>query len=345
MPRPARLGPWVPAGGLCALLFAVSCAAPPVVPRGTTALPGGPSLRGLHAAPDGVVWAGGSDGTVARSRDRGRSWELLQPPPGGETLDFRDVHAFSAEEAVLMAAGPGEASRLFRTDDGGRTWTETWRNRDPGGFLDGVDFWPDGTGLAVGDPLEGRLMLLRSDDRGRSWRTLPTSSCPTAADGEYAFAASGTSLTCGPDGRAWIGTGGSAARILRSEDRGVSWSPVAAPFLSGAGAGVFSVAFADARAGVAVGGDYTEPEQARGHAAWSVDGGRSWNPVADGQGPRGYRSCVTLLRDGSWLAVGPNGSDRSRDGGRSWQPVAAEGWHAATATAVSGGGGRLGTLD
>lgn len=344
MPRPARLGPWVPVGGLCALLLAVSCAAPPPVPRGTTALEGGPSLRGLHAAPDGTVWAGGSEGTVARSRDHGRSWERLPAPPGGEDLDFRDLHAFSADVAVLMAAGPGEASRLFRTEDAGRTWTETWRNRDPAGFLDGIDFWPDGTGLAVGDPLKGRLMLLRSEDRGRSWQPLPQQSCPLAVTGEYAFAASGTSLCCGPDGLVWLGTGGSATRILRSEDRGASWVAVAAPFLSGPGAGVFSVAFADARTGVAVGGDYLLPEQARGHAAWSDDGGRTWHPVAAEAGPRGYRSCVVRLRDGSWLAVGPTGSDRSQDDGRSWQPVGGEGWHAATAATVSGGGGRLGTL-
>ena len=302
-------------------------------------------MRGLHAAAGGVVRASGSGGTVARSLDGGRSWQRLQAPPGTAELDFRDVHAFSAEQAVLLAAGPGEASRLYRTEDGGRSWQETWRNRHPEGFLDGMDFWPDGTGLAVGDPLDGRLMLLSSADGGRSWQPLSADSCPPAAPGEYAFAASGTSLCCGPDGLAWIGTGGSATRVLRSADHGRSWTPCAVPFAAGEGAGVFSLAFADARVGVAVGGDYQAPERASEHAAWTADGGRSWQPVAEGSGPGGYRSCVVRLADGRWLAVGPTGADVSADDGRSWTPCGTEGWHTAAGRALSGGGGRLGVVD
>lgn len=346
MSRPALNGPWTPAGAaLAAVLAAVSCQAPPPVPHETAALEGGPSLRGLHAGPDSIVWAGGSAGTVARSLDGGRSWERLLGPPGAEGLDFRDVHAFSAEEAVLLAAGPGEASRLYRTTDGGRSWAETWRNRHPEGFLDGMDFWSDGEGLAVGDPIDGRLMLLRTTDSGRSWRAVPAAACPTASEGEYAFAASGTSLCCADDGSAWIGTGGATARVLRSVDRGASWTPCGAPFAAGEGAGIFSVAFADADRGVAVGGDYLAPTNARMHAAWSDDGGRSWQPVAADAGPGGYRSCVALLADGSWLAVGPTGVDRSTDGGRSWAPCGTEGWHSASGTALSGSAGRLGRLD
>lgn len=342
----ARLGPSLATTSTAVLLLALlSCSAPPV-PRGTATLDGAPSLRGLHAGPGGVVWASGSAGTVARSLNGGRTWERLTPPPGTEALDFRDVHVFSANEAALLAAGEGEASRLYHTADAGRTWVETWRNRDPNGFLDAMDFWSDGVGLAVGDPIDGRLMILRSDDYGRSWIPLSEPNRPVTLEGEFAFAASGTCIACGPNDRAWIVTGGSAARILRSHDRGASWIPNSVPLITAAAsAGAFSVAFADANDGVVVGGDYEQPDSARTTAAWTDDGGRNWTSVEAGSGPSGYRSCVTLLPDGSYLAVGTNGADRSTDGGRTWTRSSMEGWHAASGRAVAGSGGRVGTID
>lgn len=344
--RPARPGPPQAWAGLALPVLALAACAAPPVPRGTEVLDGAPSLRGLHAGPQGVVWASGSGGAIARSLDGGLSWEPVPPPPAAEDLDFRDVHAFSAEEAVLLAAGPGEASRLFRTADGGRSWKETWRCREPEGFLDAMDFWPDGTGLALGDPIDGRLMVLRSQDHGRSWNLAPQSERPVTLEGEYAFAASGSCLDCGPDNMAWIVTGGAAARVLRSPDRGTSWIPNSAPLITqSAGAGGFSIAFRDARHGVVVGGDYEQPDRARLTAGWTADGGRTWTAVPEDRGPRGYRSCVTVLADGSFLAVGPNGSDRSTDGGRSWEPCSTEGWHTASGTAVAGSGGRLGRTD
>jgi hypothetical protein len=94
-------------------------------------------------------------------------------------------------------------------------------------------------------------------------------------------------------------------------------------------------------AGVAVGGDYTRPEVRTGTAAYSIDGGRSWQPAQTP--PGGYRSavawecpdCSFLVKDppgGLWIAVGPNGSDISRDNGQSWQPIE----HAAGTTARGG---------
>jgi len=50
--------------------------------------------------------------------------------PGAEALDFRDVHAFDEKTAHVLAIGPGDASRIYRTTDGGATWTKTFANPD-----------------------------------------------------------------------------------------------------------------------------------------------------------------------------------------------------------------------
>src|SRR5437660_8402219 len=76
-------------------------------------------LRGLSAAPSGIVWASGTNGIYLRTLDNGVTW-VAATVPGAETLDFRDVQAFSGDEAYLLAAGPGEQSRIYKTNDGGK---------------------------------------------------------------------------------------------------------------------------------------------------------------------------------------------------------------------------------
>src|SRR5215831_12979290 len=76
-------------------------------PTGVTA-----RFRGLSAVSRQVAWVGGSVGTVLRTTDGGRSWGNVSPP-GVTDLQFRDVQAFDANNALILAIGPGDASRIF----------------------------------------------------------------------------------------------------------------------------------------------------------------------------------------------------------------------------------------
>ncbi len=78
-------------------------------------------LRGVSAVSPDVAWASGGNGTVLRTVDGGRSWQLL-PIPGAETLDFRDVDAMSDRVAHVLSIGAGAASRIYTTTDGGARW-------------------------------------------------------------------------------------------------------------------------------------------------------------------------------------------------------------------------------
>src|SRR5690242_8443430 len=62
--------------------------------------------RASKSARKSVVWACGSKGVVLRSDDDGNSWQHLRVP-GGETLDFRGIVAFSDGVAYLMSIGSG----------------------------------------------------------------------------------------------------------------------------------------------------------------------------------------------------------------------------------------------
>ncbi|POX58341.1 oxidoreductase, partial [Streptomyces sp. Ru62] len=92
-------------------------------------------FRGLAAVDRRTAWLAGTEGTVLRTTDGGGNWRNVSPP-GAADLQFRDVTAFDARRAVVLAIGEGEASRVYRTDDGGTTWTESFRNTDPKAFYD-----------------------------------------------------------------------------------------------------------------------------------------------------------------------------------------------------------------
>jgi len=288
-------------------------------------------LRGLCVVDGQVVWASGTKGTYLRTSDGGKTWKT-GVVPGASDLDFRDVHAVNDRTAHLLAIGAGDMSRIHRTADGGETWALSFQNRDPRAFLDALAFWNADHGIALGDPIDGRFMILTTDDGGASWKRQPGDALPPVLDGEGAFAASGTCLVVQGDRNVWFGTGGGkVARVFRSVDRGRSWTVHETPVRAGnVSSGIFSLAFRDADHGVATGGDYKQPEKSEHIAAITTDGGRSWS-TPSGTGPRGYRSCVAFVPDTAgktMVAVGPSGSDCSTDGGARWQSMGELGFHA-----------------
>ena len=75
------------------------------------------SLRGLSVVDRRIVWASGSEGTVIRTEDAGKTWHDVSVPQATK-LDFRDIHAFDAQVAVIVSAG--QPARFYRTQDGGK---------------------------------------------------------------------------------------------------------------------------------------------------------------------------------------------------------------------------------
>ena len=274
-------------------------------------------LRGLSAVSSTTAWASGSLGTVLRTRDRGATWQQVGPL-GTQDLQFRDIEAFDADNAVILSIGSGSDSRIYVTADGGQTWALTFVNPDPNAFFDCMTFYNSRRGLALSDPPDGlHFRVMATDDGGLSWH-VTGAQMPEALPGEFAFAASGQCITTDHGRRAWFGTGGAAqARVFRSDDGGASWSVAATPLNSGPTAGIFALAFRGQQHGLAVGGDFLAETASPDNFARTADGGASWNllPAA----PPEYRSGATWLDGHTALAVGPSGSDVSTDAGATWQ--------------------------
>jgi photosystem II stability/assembly factor-like uncharacterized protein len=280
-----------------------------------------------------VVWASGSKGTILRSLDQGKSWTQLKVD-GDSTaeLDFRDVEAFGADTAYVMSSGEGEKSRIYKTTDGGKSWKLQYTDKRSGFFLDSLACESRTHCFALSDPVDGRFLVLSTSD-GRYWTELPRDKMPAALPAEGAFAASGTSIALCDD-NIYFGTGGPAARVFRSDDRGRSWTAAETPMASGnASSGIFSLA-CSGRYVIAVGGDYKNPESAERVAAYSADYGKTWHLA--GHPPTGYRSSVSIVA-ATAFAVGPTGEDVSLDYGASWEAVDSLDLNAAALTADGSG--------
>lgn len=281
-------------------------------------------LRGISAVDADVAWASGREGTVLRTIDGGAHWRAVAVP-GAEALDFRDIQAFDADTAVVLAIGPGEASRVYRTTDGGRSWTETLRNADPRAFLDCMAFDGD-RGWILGDPVDGRFQVLATEDGGATWELQDRMLMADALADEAAFAASGTCIATTPwDGRMVV-TGGAAARVLHQSGDAAVWRAHDSALPSRIpAAGIFSAAPVGDDM-LLVGGDFEH--EGRGSAALArrdpVHGLRVF-ALPD---PHGYRSGAACF-DGEiplCVAVGPNGVDLLREG--RWRALSATGYDA-----------------
>lgn len=314
----------IAAAGACSISAHTDPPAPLAAPvltmqqSGTTAL-----LQAVSPVNDRIVWVSGHAGTFARSVDGGASWTAGRVS-GADTLQFRDVHAVSADTAWLMSAGSGELSRIFRTTDGGRSWSQQHLNREPDAFFDCMAFWDARRGVVFSDAVRGQHFVLLTDDGGEHWDRIPPDRFPPAATGEGGFAASGTCVATVGRTTALAGTGNAPrANVLKTTDGGRSWSARPVPVTSGDAAGIASVAFRDSLHGVAIGGEIGKPTARGDYVAFTVDGGRTW--TLGGRftfaGPAYGAAYVPGIERAPLVAVGPGGADLSRDDGRSWTNI------------------------
>ncbi len=308
------------------------------------------TLQAISPVSEETVWVSGHGGVILRTLDGGAAWERMAAP-GGDSLQFRDIHGFSSESAVALTAGEGSLSRLYRTEDGGASWTLGFLMEEPAGFLDCLDFWDENQGFAYGDSFDGVPYILLTRDGGRGWTRVSAETSPPANEGEGGFAASGTCARAAPGGRGWIGTGaGGSARVLATDDYGRTWTAAETPVVKGPLAGIFTMVVADGRPIMVLGGDLDRREEVvAGNAAVTGDAGRTWELVSPApiNGAVYGSSAGGIGANRVVVAVAPPGAVYTVDMGRSWRglpgvsawavefaPGGRVGW-------AGGGGGRI----
>jgi hypothetical protein len=350
---------------------------------GTTA-----GLRGIESVDGTVAWASGTGGTVLRTTDGGAHWLKCAIPDAakdGATLDFRGVQAWDSTTAIVMASGPGDKSRLYKTTDGCKTWKLVFTNPGRLGFWDAIWITGAKTALMIGDPIPHQELdrfkvkqffhfpLYGTIDAGDTWNRLDKNDLFATSDNkgkptQSIFAASNSSLLEIARHRLILfATGGARVSlgILETIDHPIPLlckssctitGSTDVPLKSGPNAGAFSVAVKDGDSTdprlVVVGGDYMNPDNRDGTAAVCVHELKDppfmtfFKCEASTTPPRGFRSAVQWSEAlRAWITVGTNGSDISRDDGKTWQPLDDGNWNALSLPFVVGPNGRIARLN
>lgn len=278
------------------------------------------SVRALSVVNDSVAWLGGTGGTIAVTTDKGAIWKV-NTIAGCPKCDFRTLYAWNATTAIV--ANAGNPAVVYKTQDGGTHWEKVHEVADTVAFIDGVAFWDEYNGLMFGDPIDGRLMLLRTMDGGRSWCELPFSQRPVLDRGEASFAASGTTMAVIGKKTVVIATGGATSRLLLSKNRGRSWRTIATPIIQGKTTqGIFSLALVDRKHWYIAGGDYLDDTARTRNFFYTTNAGKTWQlPVVS---PNGYSECITPVNADTLIIVRPNGMDLSTDKGKTWRTCNSE---------------------
>lgn len=303
------------------------------------------SIRAIDILNDGSLAFAANNNTYGLLNAGTTNWLISKQEHDSLNLQFRAV-AHTAEDFFMLSIG--NPALLYKTTNSGMQLV--YKEVHEKVFYDAMLFWNDMEGIAMGDPTNDCISIIITRDGGSTWTKVSCDLLPDAIEGEAAFAASDSNISIVGD-HTWIATGGMASRILYSPDRGKQWEVFETPIIQGTSTtGMYSIDFYDELNGFAIGGDYTQPKENKSNKMVTIDGGKSWEIVADEQTPN-YRSCVQYIdgREGQELVVvGFNGIDYSNDGGYSWNTISDEGFFTIRfindSTAYAAGSGRISKL-
>jgi hypothetical protein len=281
------------------------------------------SLRGLCVVNDNVIWVSGSHGTVGKSLNSGKNWNWMTVK-GFEGKEFRDIEAFDANTAIIMAVD--SPAYILKTTDGGMSWKVVYENMTKGMFLDAMDFSDLLNGIVVGDPIAGKVFLAYTDDNGNTWHEIPGEKRPSADSGEAFFAASGSNIRLFRNSGYFAVSGGTKSRLITKTET------INLPIIQGReSAGANSIDIYDngnpgktGKRMIVVGGDFLAPAAMNKNCFTTNNGGKTWK--APKTPPHGYRSCVEYLSPKDIISCGINGVDYSNDGGKNWKWISRDGF-------------------
>jgi photosystem II stability/assembly factor-like uncharacterized protein len=195
------------------------------------------------------AWAGTIEGKTIRTTNGGQNWMQTLNGPGGEITSISAID----NQKVVAISNSDTTTRIRRTVAFGVSWSTVYENTDPGARLNAITMIDELNGYAVGDPVGGQWIILKTTDAGVTWNNIST----LAQNGNEKGISNSMKWIDFQNG--WFGT--DASRVYRTTDGGITWAASTTTFQN-----VNGVAFTDMIGGVAAGEDIN----------WSTDGGATW---------------------------------------------------------------------
>jgi len=189
--------------------------------------PSPPAITGayivLSAPSPRVVWALVNNNLLFRSADQGGSWQRVKAPPGLDTNRYSGISFVDGRTGYVLVPANDctkSASRLFRTQDAGATWSLV--RLPPVQCVSYMTFVGVSHGFVSGVGRDYRAVVSRTSDGGRTWFQSTIPDPPGWVSGSHA------NLRIGPIkafGSIVLATGAFNATIyhFRSSDSGATW--------------------------------------------------------------------------------------------------------------------------
>jgi len=317
----------------------------------------GISLRGLSIPNENTIWASGSKGSIALSEDAGKNftWKQIK---GYENRDFRSIYAWNKLEAIVAAiAAP---AIILKTKDGGDSWYIVYENSDSLMFVDAIHFKDSLNGMIVGDPIDKKIFLMTTIDKGEHWQEVGNGYFKSALkEGEAFFASSNSNIT-DANGSDFLITGGLTSRLW------INGTAIDLPIVQGEkSTGANSMAISPSKHSlIIVGGDFTKKDNAENNITGFefygynspkpnklIKNKSNWIINKKLGNPHGYKSSVIFIHNKLLIACGTSGVDISKNKGKLWDLISTESFHVVQkqpskqAVFLAGADGRIGYLN
>ena len=259
-------------------------------------------------------------------------------------LEFRSIAKNSNGLFIMAVASPALLYKITTDNKKKLVYEETGE----GVFYDAMRFWNDREGIAIGDVVDGCLSIIITRDGGNTWTKLTCDQLPPATEGEGAFAASNTNIAIAGE-LTWIAT--TSSRIYFSADFGRYWQIMETPIINKKPTqGIYSIDFYNENLGIAIGGDYTDPDFNKSNKAITKNAGMTWELIAEDAEPN-YKSCIQFIPNSNGkgiVAVGFTGISYSGDMGMTWKKLSDESFYTIRflneTTAYAAGKGKIAKL-
>ena len=287
-------------------------------------------VKEISIASPNVAWISSYDGSgngtypknVAVTTNGGSTWTartVTGVPSAGLISDIAAVDADIAYVVTAPASGSASSNGIWKTTNGGTTWTKYTGStvfNNSASFANHVYFWNENEGYCGGDPVNNKFEMYKTIDGGASWTAITTAPAPINAD-EFTYV--GIKKVVG--NTIWLGT--SQGRILRSTDKGATWSAFSSPALDFGG-----VIFEGSSANFAFSDDGLKgllitDDNGAVFMYSTTDGGATWDDAF----PEGtwYGDDVAAVpgTNGTFVTSGvnfnlPMGTSYSKDAGITW---------------------------
>ena len=272
-------------------------------------------------------WYGTGKGDLFATTDGGDSWVKVASRPGTfvRALGFVDERTgFIGNVGVGYYPGVTDTVPLYRTDDGGVSWTPV----DLGGAtMEGVcaidivrtqaiyqGTLQDRTIVTAGGRVGGPAALIRSEDGGRNWRVIDMSA-HTGMILDVHFRDAQTGFVAASSSGDVKSTN---AQILMTRDGGRTWREV---FRTARPAElVWKMSWPSATVGYATVQSYdrSNPDKV---VAKTVDGGLTWTELPLVSNPQAVELGIGFVDEAHGWVGSTAGGFATSDGGRSWTPA------------------------